>query len=37
MVSKYIEEGLALFGKLPFQLVRMIALAAGPRFFSIHG
>jgi hypothetical protein len=31
---KYIEEGLALSGKLPFQFIRVIALAAGSWFFS---
>jgi hypothetical protein len=30
-----IEESLALSGELPFQFIRVIALAAGPRFFSI--
>jgi hypothetical protein len=33
---KYIEEALALSGELPFQFIRVMALAADPWFFSIH-
>ncbi len=35
-ISKYFEEGLAFSGELSFQFVRVIALTAGPRLFSIR-